>query len=85
MKKKSKVKNSKEKDPLAGDMSWLIDKQDKLVRLSELLKHLPKDKTISLRLSVALVTALKEIAKKEKTQYQKLIRHILADYVGKAS
>jgi predicted DNA binding CopG/RHH family protein len=85
MKKKLKKVKDFEKDPLDRDLSFIFDEPQKLVRLSTLLKHLPKDKTISLRLSVALVTALKEIAKKEKTQYQKLIRHILADYVGKAS
>ncbi len=88
MKKNLKAKktiNKEEKDPLDRDMSWLIKKQNKFVRLSDLLKTLPKDKTISLRLSVALVSALKEIAKRDKIKYQKLIRNILSEYVEKAS
>lgn len=70
-------KRLKREDPLAGDLSFLLtDKEDWLAVSFELK---PKDKTITLRLSDELLSAIKARAKKSGVNYQKWIRASLEE------
>src|SRR5438445_9250978 len=80
---KSKTTRKTEKDPLARDMSFVFDSPQKWVKVSELLKHMPKDKTITLRISSDLLDQYKGLAQKKDMKYQKLIREALVEYLMK--
>ncbi|HLE12338.1 MAG: hypothetical protein A2451_07480 [Bdellovibrionales bacterium RIFOXYC2_FULL_39_8] len=81
--KKSTKKQSNVPDPLKGDMSEFIGKS-KWVKASVLFEYLPKDKTISLRLSEPLLNEAKKKALKKKIDLQKLIREALIHYLEAA-
>ncbi|MNU11787.1 hypothetical protein D3C72_2599210 [compost metagenome] len=51
--------------------------------MNDLLRHLPKDKTITLRLSSDLLNQFKRLAVKKDMKYQKLIREALVEYLAK--
>ena len=76
-------KGKSDVDPLDRDMSFIFDKPEQWVKLNDLLRHLPKDKTITLRLSSDLLSRFKKLALKNDTQYQKLIREALVEYLAK--
>lgn len=65
-----------------NDMSGYIASGE-LKRVRFNFKLRPKDQLISFRLSGALLATLKLAAAKHKTKYQKLIRHILEENIGK--
>jgi predicted DNA binding CopG/RHH family protein len=70
-----KFKNDKEvEDLLEGDMSDFIEKNDFTLTSFEFA---PKNKTITIRVSEALLNAIQTQAKKRKTSYQKFIREAL--------
>lgn len=48
-------------------------------------EYAPKSKTISLRLSQALLDAIKKISKRQKIPYQRFIRHALEQSIRKAT
>jgi predicted DNA binding CopG/RHH family protein len=75
-------KSKKAKDPLAGDLSPLMEK-GQWVRFEELFEMQPKNKTITLRLSEDLLNEVKKMAKKKETNYQKLIREALIHLISK--
>lgn len=79
----SKTKRKESDDPLDRDMSFVFDAPEKWSKMSDLLKHLPKDKTITLRLSSDLLDQYKKLATKRDTKYQKLIREALIEYLAK--
>jgi predicted DNA binding CopG/RHH family protein len=74
---------TKDEDPVERDFSYVFDSEDKWVKMSELLRHLPKDKTITLRLSSDLLDQYKKLAQKQETKYQKLIHEALVEYLAK--
>lgn len=76
-------KNKKNNDPLDRDMNFLLKEKGKWVRLNELYELQKKNKTITLRISEELLDEIKKIAQDEETNYQKLIRDVLIDYVSK--
>ena len=79
--KKTKRK-TKEKDPLNRDLSYLFDLPGwKKVRYE--IKR--KDKTITLRISEGLLSAIKEKAEAEGMDYQKWIRHSLEESLHKSA
>jgi predicted DNA binding CopG/RHH family protein len=59
---------------LEGDMSDFISKNDFSMTSFEFA---PKNKTITIRVSEALLEAIQKQAKKRKTSYQKFIREAL--------
>lgn len=79
---KSKRK-TKEKDPLSQDMSFLLGEKGKWIRFNELFQLQKKNRTITLRVSDDLLNEVKKIAKEEDTNYQKLIRDIIIQYIAK--
>ena len=81
---KQKSSTSKVRDPLKGDLSSLAEKGT-WVRFSELFELRPKNKTITLRVPEELLKEIKKIAKSEDTDYQKLIRGLISDYISKKS
>ncbi|MFV3407359.1 CopG family antitoxin [Bdellovibrio bacteriovorus] len=84
MKKTSSKKQKVSIDPLDRDLSNLIS-ESKWHALKEIynLEIKKKDTTITLRVPADLLTELKAIATKEKTDYQKLIRKALIELVIK--
>ena len=70
-------------DPLAQDFSNVDFGTGKWVKFSELFEFEPKNKTITFRMSETMLDKLKQIAAKEKTDYQKLIREALAELIQK--
>jgi predicted DNA binding CopG/RHH family protein len=82
--KKSKKNNMTEKDPLARDLSDLIT-NGKWRPINDFFKYQPKNKTITLRISEDLLAILKKMAEKQKTDYQKLIREAVIEFVTKKS
>lgn len=85
--KKQKAQARKRKpeiqDPLSRDMSFVFDDPTKWKQFSELFQFAPKDKTITLRMSSDLLNRYKQLAKEMDTQYQKLIREALLEYLLK--
>jgi len=81
MQEKNKKKKSNN-DPLNKDLSSMM-KNGKWVKFSELFQMQPKNKTITLRVSEDLLNELKVIAKSEDSDYQKMIRNVLIDFVSK--
>lgn len=79
---KKKTSNKKGTDPLKGDLSPLMER-GKWVRFSELFELKPKNKTITLRVPEELLNEIKRIAESQETDYQKLIRGLIADYISK--
>lgn len=80
-----KVKNKKKsaaKDPLNRNLRHLME-SGKWIRFDELFQIQPKNRTITLRVSEDLLNEVKKLAAKEDTNYQKLIRNILIEYVAK--
>jgi predicted DNA binding CopG/RHH family protein len=70
-----KIKNDDEVEALLeGDMSDSISKNDFTLTSFEFA---PKNKTITIRVSQALLNAIQTQAKKRKTSYQKFIREAL--------
>lgn len=80
--KNQKKKNKKERDPLAGDMSYLFDRDDGIRVQFEFKK---KDKTITLRLSEDLLNEVKAKAEAEGIDYQKWIRHAMERSLGRGA
>lgn len=76
-------KKTKEKDPLNQDMSYLLSEKGKWIRFNELFQLQKKNRTITLRVSDDLLNEVKKIAKEEDTNYQKLIRDIIIQYIAK--
>ena len=75
-------KSKSTRDPLARDLSSLMEKAEwKAVRY----EFKPKAKTITLRLSAELLTAVKRRAEKDGLDYQKWIRLVLEEHLSKAS
>jgi predicted DNA binding CopG/RHH family protein len=69
-------------DPLEQDLSEFMDQgKYKWVRLSDLFEFQPKNKTITLRMPESMLECLKDIAEKENTDYQKLIRKALSELI----
>lgn len=66
----------KKSDPLAQDLSFLLDDMSQWVNVRFEMR--PKDKTITLRMSEDLLLAIKAQAKKQGIDYQKWIRAKLA-------
>lgn len=86
-KKLSKVKKLRElnllgDDPLDQDFSD-VDFGGRWVKFSDLFEYQPKNKTITMRVPESMLENLKNIAKKEKTDYQKLIREALSELIVK--
>lgn len=74
-KRQRKFKNDEEiEDLLDGDMSNFIRENDFTLTSFEFA---PKNKTITIRVSEALLNAIQVQAKKRKTSYQKFIREAL--------
>jgi predicted DNA binding CopG/RHH family protein len=80
MKKLKTKKIRNQADPLSKDLSNLFEK-GKWVRFNELFQLQPKNKTITLRVSEDLLKEIKKLAKREDTNYQKLIRDAMIDLV----
>jgi predicted DNA binding CopG/RHH family protein len=81
-KKPSKNKSTKTDDPLAGDLSSLLEKGDwKPIRFE--LK--PKNKTVTIRMSEDLLNAVKEKAEENGIDYQKVIREAIEKYLDEAA
>lgn len=80
-KKKSKKRINKV-DPLVRDLSELLQ-SDSWQRVR--FELLPKNKTITIRMSENLLDAVKEQAEKSGMDYQKFIRLMLEKVVAKAS
>ena len=76
------AKKKKTSDPLKGDLSPLMEK-GKWVRFSDLFELQPKNKTITLRVSEDLLNEIKKMAEDQDTNYQKLIRNLMVEYVTK--
>ena len=66
----------KNEDPLAQDLSFLLDDMSQWVNVR--FEMQPKNKTITLRMSEDLLVAIKTQAKKQGIDYQKWIRAKLA-------
>ncbi len=85
--KKQKIQSKKRKtdneDPLDRDMSFVFDDPAKWKKFRELFQFIPKDKTITLRMSADLLGRYKKLAKEKDTKYQKLIREALIEYLVK--
>ena len=72
-----------EGDPLDRDLSYLMKEKGKWLKFSDLFQMQTKNKTITLRVSEDLLNQIKKIAQKEDTNYQKIIRDLLIEYVAK--
>lgn len=82
MKSSKKEGHKIEKDPLKGDLSYLL----KSSGWNEVKFELrPKNKSITIRINDGLLKALKLKAKNSGLEYQKLIRLTLEKAVFKAS
>lgn len=80
-KKALRNKMAKNDDPLAGDLSPLLEKGDwKQVRFE--LK--PKNKTVTIRMSEDLLNAVKKKAEETGIDYQKVIREAIERYLEAA-
>jgi predicted DNA binding CopG/RHH family protein len=80
-----KRKRKTEKDPLASDMSWVFEKKKEWKKFSDLFQFVPKNKSITLRISDELLKEYKKLAEKKHTKYQKLITQALIDFLKEAS
>ncbi len=78
-----KRKTERAKDPLNREMSFVFDNTAKWKSFSDLIQFVPKDKTITLRMSTDLINRYKKLAKKKDMKYQKLIREALIEYLIK--
>ncbi|MBV2168844.1 MAG: BrnA antitoxin family protein [Bdellovibrio sp.] len=79
----SRLKRKVNTDPVERDLSFVFDTPERWSKVSDLLQHMPKDKTITLRLSSDLLDQYKKLAAKKDTKYQKLIREALIEYLAK--
>jgi predicted DNA binding CopG/RHH family protein len=79
--KKASKKRVNQVNPLAGDLSELLQ-SDSWQRVRFELQ--PKNKTITIRMSEELLEAVKEQAEKSGLDYQKFIRLTLEKVVAKA-
>ena len=84
--KKSKKSLSKEnpnhfEDPLAGDLSDLMENANWQIAKFELTK--PKTETITLRVSKELLKRIKNEAKKMGLDYSKFMRILVENYLRK--
>ena len=68
-------------DPLDQDFSDVDF--GKWMKFSDFFEYQPKNKTITMRVPESMLENLKNIADKEKTDYQKLIREALSDLIMK--
>jgi predicted DNA binding CopG/RHH family protein len=75
-------KQNPKNDPLSGDLSQLFDKKGWKKIKFELM---PKDKSITLRLSEDMLNAIKARAEGEGLDYQKWIRSSLEDALNKSA
>lgn len=80
--KKASKKQTPQRDPLSGDLSQLFDKKGWKKIKFELM---PKDKSITLRLSEDMLNAIKARAEDEGLDYQKWIRSSLEDALNKSA
>jgi predicted DNA binding CopG/RHH family protein len=82
MKTSKKVKKKRERDPLAGDLSHLLDQPGwRKTRYEFKIKN----KTITLRISESLLEAIKEKAQHEGVDYQRWIRLSLEECLHKSA
>ena len=80
-KRLKKIRDDKEVEKLIeGDLSDLID-SDNFQPVS--FEYAPKDKSISLRISGALLDAVKKASKKRGIGYQRYIREVLERSLSK--
>lgn len=82
MKKRRKLKvlNLEDEDPLAEDLSHLIREVD-WKKFSDYFQFVRKDKTITLRVSEDILKKFKQLAKEKNTKYQKLIYEAMIQYI----
>lgn len=66
-------------DPLAGDLSGLMEEADWQVANFELTK--PKTETITMRVSKELLKAIKSEAKKRGLDYTKYMRILMENHI----
>ncbi len=64
-------------------LSSVVGESEGEMRLGALLKHVPKDKTIALRLPSGVLNQYKKLADKKNKKYQKLMFEALVDYLAK--
>lgn len=81
--KKSKKISKRVRDPLAGDLSYLLENKNNWVKVN--FELLMKNKTITLRINEDLLNAIKEQAELEGIDYQKWIREALAQKLNKSA
>jgi predicted DNA binding CopG/RHH family protein len=81
-KKKKRELDLSGDDPLDQDFSD-VDFQGRWVNFSDLFEMEPKNKMVTFRMPESMLENLKSVAKKEKTDYQKLIREAVADLLLK--
>lgn len=69
--------------PLGRDLSFIFDDPNELIRPDDLLRHIPKDKAIALRLPADVVNQYKKLAAEKNKKYQKLMFEALIEYLVK--
>lgn len=77
--KNSLKENNYFDDPLAGDLSELMEEADWQVAKFELTK--PKTETITMRVSKELLKAIKSEAKKRGLDYTKYMRILMENHI----
>lgn len=84
MKKKlQKITTDKQaKEILNEDLSDYLSR-DNFKRTT--FEFMPKDKSITIRISDSLLTSLQAIAEKQGVPYQRVIRQVIEEYLKKAS
>ncbi len=81
--KNSKKKSKKTTDPLAGDLSYLLENKNNWIKVN--FELLSKNKTITLRINEDLLVAIKAQAEAQGIDYQKWIRETLAQGLNKSA
>lgn len=81
--KNSKKKSKKTTDPLAGDLSYLLENKNNWIKVN--FELLSKNKTITLRINEDLLDAIKAQAEAQGIDYQKWIREALAQGLNKSA
>jgi predicted DNA binding CopG/RHH family protein len=69
--------------PLDQEVSFIFGDSEDSVKLEALLRHIPKDKTIALRLPSGVLNQFKKLADKKNKKYQKLMFEALIEYLVK--
>ena len=70
-------------NPLGRDLSFIFDDPSELIRPDDLLRHIPKDKAIALRMPADVVNQYKKLATEKNKKYQKLMFEALIEYLVK--